>query len=181
MTIRTLLAGLVALLLVLPASAQGTCSDCVGSGSDVAGALFQGDATAWATAEVRTQLNERAAALNTLSSDAPVGPTTAAAADAFATAPNAHTLLTRTDLPGVQADMQTEWMAHGLPEAEAHALVHALTGLIANNQVDPAALQTTLTAYNAAVNEAASTFVNEPPASFVAVRHALAVLTQDTP
>jgi hypothetical protein len=179
---RSLFLGLFILLLVSPAAAQGTCSDCVGGGSDVAGALFQGSATAWATPEARLQLNERATALNTLSSDAPVPSIAPAVADAFAAAPNARALLMQTEaLPELKADLHSQWTTRGLPAAEAEALIDALTGLTAQNQVEPGALQTGLDAYNAAVEAAPPTFVTDPAPSFLALRHALVVLTQVTP
>lgn len=181
MTLRFLFVGLLALLFAHPAAAQSTCSDCVGGGSDIAGALFQGSASAWATPEARLQLNERATALNTFSSDAPAPSIAPAVADAFAAAPNARALLMQTDaLPELKADLHSEWTTRGLPAAEAEALIDALTGLTAQNQVEPEALQAALDAYNTAVEAAASTFVTDPAPSFLALRHALAVLTPAT-
>ncbi|MGM0704360.1 MAG: hypothetical protein ACQETP_00415 [Bacteroidota bacterium] len=183
MTLRFLFVGLLALLLAGPAAAQGTCSDCIGGGSDIAGALFQGSANAWATPEARTQLNERAAALNTLSTDAAVSSSMAPAiTDAFAAAPTARALLTQTKaLPELKADLHSEWTTRGLPAAETEALIDALAGLTAQNRVEPEALQASLDAYNAAVAAAAPTFVTDPAPSFLALRHALAVLTQAAP
>ena len=187
MTIRTLLAGPVALLLVvatfvLPVAAQSTCSDCVGGGSDIAGALFQGDATTWATAEARSQLDERATALNTLSSDVATSTVAPAVADAFAAAPSARALLMHADVgSSVKSDLQNEWTARGLPAPEAEALISALAGLTAQNRVDPEALQVSLAAYNTAVEAASPTFVTDPAPSFLALRYALAILTQDAP
>lgn len=179
---RFLFVGLFTLLLASPAAAQSTCSDCVGGGSDIAGALFQGSATAWATPEARLQLNERAAALNTLSSDATAPGIAPAIADAFAAAPNARILLLQADaLPDLKADLHNEWTTRGLPAAEAEALIDALTGLTAQNRVEPEALQASLDAYNAAVEAASPTFVTSPPLSFLALRHALVVLTPATP
>ncbi|PEN05552.1 hypothetical protein CRI93_12720 [Longimonas halophila] len=182
MTLRFLFVGLFTLLLASPAAAQSTCSDCVGGGSDIAGALFQGSANAWATPEARAQLNERATALNTLSSDATAPSIAPAVADAFAAAPNARALLMQTHaLPELKADLHSEWTTRGLPAAEAEALIDALSGLTAKNRVEPEALQTSLDAYNAAVAAAAPTFVTDPAPSFLALRHALAALTQAAP
>lgn len=183
MNLRLFLAGLTALLLlVAPASAQSTCSDCVGSGSDIAGALFQGDAAAWASADAQSQLNERAVLLNAFTPAAPPAHLSPGAVQAFSAAPHAHALLTR---PAVSQDTRTalhaEWTAHGLPDAAASALLDALAGLTAHDRVQPDALLQSLVAYNAAVQEASPDFVTAPAPSFLAVRHALALLTPTTP
>ena len=84
-------------------------------------------------------------------------------------------------LPELEADLRNEWAAHGLPAANAKALIDALAGLTAQDRVNPDALQTSLRAYNAAVEAASPAFVADPPASFLALRHALEALTVEVP
>ncbi|MES3630073.1 MAG: hypothetical protein PPP56_07890 [Longimonas sp.] len=187
MTIRTFLPLFVAFALaafVFPASvaAQSQCSDCVGSGSDIAGALFQGDGAPWSSSEARDQLNSRAAQLNALASTPDASRSMPpVVVDAFAAAPLMHALL-RTEVAdrAEQASIQDEWLAHGLPQPEADALINAIAGLTANDRIDPEALYNSLTVYNTAVESASEDFVAAPPASFVAVRHALHMLSEST-
>lgn len=187
MTIRPFLPFLVAFALaafVFPASvsAQSQCSDCVGSGSDIAGALFQGDEAPWSSSEARDQLNSRAAQLNALASTPDASPAVSpAVVDAFAAAPLMHALL-RTEVADFieHTSIQDEWLAHGLPQPEADALINAIAGLTANDRIDPEALYNSLNVYNAAVKSASEDFVATPPASFVAVRHALHMLSEST-
>jgi hypothetical protein len=61
--------------------------------------------------------------------------------------------------------------AAGAPAAEVNALMLALTRLATNP--DAGALQSAIAAYNNLVRAAPAAFVNNPPAAFLAIEHAL--------
>ncbi len=62
-------------------------------------------------------------------------------------------------------------IAAGAPAAEVNALMEALTRLATNPNAG--ALQSAIAAYNNVVRAASAGFVNNPPAAFLAIEHAL--------
>lgn len=182
-TSRLFLVSAVALILgghIATAAAQGSCSDCIGGGSDVSGVLVSQDALVTFDGDVQARVNATAVTLVQAlggSSTPPASAEWPSEVDADAVA-----LLTTTgaDARAARRLLVESLTGAGLPATEASTLADAASGLLATSRVDAAQFLRAVDAFNVAVDVAPDAFVTGPPASFTTLRVALTSLLQAT-
>lgn len=165
-------------LVVSPVQAQQG-SDVTGAvpQSDVSGALTQGDVSAAQSDAVQSRMSSAAEVLvqsmqeGTLEVDGNE--------QHFSVPSVVAALLTTGDGESVE---QTQHRVvrlltvEGLPDAEAERLVQATSGLLTERDVAPDQFQRALQAFNAAVDAAPASFLDQPPQEFVVVHAVLSTL-----